>query len=94
VPGGERKDILDAIEEGLGNCPEKTQRYAVVAARYWSGTDELSKDLMRIGLLAENVKIYVTSSAGFAFGLNFVDDVFGEVTWRGDQLPDDPDKFW
>jgi hypothetical protein len=95
VPGGLDNDIMKSIQEGLADCPETTQRYAVVAARSKWGTDEVSDHLIRIGIPAQNVKIYVpNSSRGFAFGLNFVDDVFGEVTSTGDQLPDDPAKFF
>jgi hypothetical protein len=95
VPGGLVNDIMESIKEGLGNCPETNQRYAVVAAG-GDVTSTVSEELMTIGLPAENVKTYVTGTQGrgFAFGINFSDDVFGEVTHTGAQLPDDPNNFF
>ena len=67
----------------------------MVAAGYDPGFDTILKALIGIGFPEENLKIYVsdTGNRGFAFGLNFLDDVFGEVTLQGEALPDDPDKM-
>ena len=95
VQGGQYAGIVEAIKTELDDCPDKDQRCAVVAAGYDPGFDTILKALIGIGFPEENLKIYVsdTGNRGFAFGLNFLDDVFGEVTLQGEALPDDPDKM-
>ena len=90
VAGGLYNGIIEIIERGIasGDCPIPAHRFAVIAAGYPTGTDDIASKLTHAGIPANNISIYVsgTGARGFNFGVNFSMGLFGEVEGNGTEL--------
>ena len=93
ISGGQYKRIVKSMKLDLDeqdtNCPNVTDRWAVVAAGYELGTSEIIAKLIKIGFLDNNISLYIsgTSTHGFGFGVDFSTGLFGETTSQGGVLP-------
>jgi hypothetical protein len=88
LAGGCYEDFVQQIAHSAPAGP----RFAVIAAKYYSGTSVLGDELIRrLGIPSNNISVYL-SHQDFAFGVCLVGGsyggAFGEVTQRGELMPE------